>query len=628
MTITALDARDEYTAVAAQTVFNYTFKIYASSELDVYITPSGQDANDSTDITTAYTVDVATIGNPAGGFITLNSGASAGDLITIVSGMPYNRTVDYQNSGDFLPDTVDGDNDRQVSQIKQVQDLAGRSLFFQNSQQNASGLTLPLPLAQQYLRWKSDLSGIENVVGIPTNPQIVDVRSFGALIDGVTDDQAAIQAAVDSISAGVVYIPAGIALGSSRITIPEGVTVMGDGRGVTTYRLTAQDRAFVLPTGANLIDISVDADGLQAIEGSVVACGSNCLVSNVEVMNGYTGISCGAIPLATGSRFHNILTHDNTSRGIALDPFANGCIVDGVTSYSNGNGGILIGHGSFNNLVSNFVIYDINNAAIWVNQGCYGNKIHSGVIYSPAATTSVGINCTTASYRNTFDNIDIYGYERCLQVVNATVDGVYPSIVNAECNQNVFSRINGYGISTVSTNAYAVTFQQDTGVLTTNDNSIIDCEFDTYYGAFRNISDSANNCNIRGIVNQNIGSGGVMPGMKSTNVVKVSNVEGFEPRIRYSSSNFAIDSTGTKTVVISHGLDYTPAIGSIDARLIRETVVTDFAIDHIWVVAVTATDITARVEIGSASATGGAVASLSVVVDAISEAGFDCSRLT
>ena len=162
MTVTSLDARDEYTATAAQTVFNYTFKIYASSELDVYITPVGQEADDSADITTAYTVDPATVGNSAGGFITLNSGANSGDLVTIVSGMPYNRTVDYQNSGDFLPDTVDGDNDRQVSQIKQVADLANRSVLFPQSLQNASSLSLPLPDAGLYLRWKSDLTGLEN----------------------------------------------------------------------------------------------------------------------------------------------------------------------------------------------------------------------------------------------------------------------------------------------------------------------------------------------------------------------------------------------------------------------------------------------------------------------------------
>ena len=231
MTITALDARDEYTASASQTIFNYTFKIYASSELDVYITPSGQTASDSADLTTAYTVDPSTIGDPSGGFITLNAGTSAGDLVTIVSGMPYNRTVDYQNSGDFLPDTVDGDNDRQVSQIKQVADLAKRSLLFPQSLQNASSLDLPLPSSGLYLRWKPDLTGLENT-GAPgvTTPS----QSFGVVVDMIADT---------SLSIG-------------DFVVTTGYTTAGDGGGAN-YLIAASQ--------------AVDGYGDHALAGGAVA---------------------------------------------------------------------------------------------------------------------------------------------------------------------------------------------------------------------------------------------------------------------------------------------------------------------------------------------------------------------
>lgn len=143
MTITTLPARNEYTSTAGQTIFNYDFKIYVDTDLDVYVTPAGQDANDAADITTDYVVDVGTIGDENGGFITFNSPLNAGDLVTIVSAIPFNRTVDYQNNGDFIPTTVNGDNDRQVSQIKQNVEGVGRSIVWQESQQNVQSLTYP-----------------------------------------------------------------------------------------------------------------------------------------------------------------------------------------------------------------------------------------------------------------------------------------------------------------------------------------------------------------------------------------------------------------------------------------------------------------------------------------------------
>jgi len=317
MTITALDARDEYTASASQTIFNYTFKIYASSELDVYITPSGQSADDSTDITTAYTVDPSTIGDPSGGFITLDAGTSAGDLVTIVSGIPYNRTVDYQNSGDFLPDTVDGDNDRQVSQIKQVADLANRSLLFPQSLQNASSLDLPLPSSGLYLRWKTDLTGLENtgVPGVITPSQSfgvvadmiadtslspgewvittgyyvagdggganyliaasqavdgygdhtlaggtvallqtgvsVEVKQFGATGDGVTDDTAAFQAAIDSLAGQGGRLEAGVGkFLVSNVTV-EDVSIVGVGVGENDVPYDDDGTVFIITDTIN-----------------------------------------------------------------------------------------------------------------------------------------------------------------------------------------------------------------------------------------------------------------------------------------------------------------------------------------------------------------------------------------
>ncbi|MDG1997044.1 MAG: hypothetical protein P8J14_11155, partial [Emcibacteraceae bacterium] len=100
MTITTNPVRNSYVSGAGDTIFNYTFKIFLSSDLDVTV-------NDV--LTTSYVVDPNTIGDPSGGFITFNSPLSSGDEVVIVSGIPFNRTTDYQNNGDFRPEVVNAD---------------------------------------------------------------------------------------------------------------------------------------------------------------------------------------------------------------------------------------------------------------------------------------------------------------------------------------------------------------------------------------------------------------------------------------------------------------------------------------------------------------------------------------
>ena len=109
MTITTAPARNEYTANAGQTIFNYTFKIFSDTDLNVYITPQGEDFNDSLYLTTDYAVDPSGIHNEDGGFITLTTPTNQADLVTIVLNVPSSRTTDYQNNGDFRPDTVNAD---------------------------------------------------------------------------------------------------------------------------------------------------------------------------------------------------------------------------------------------------------------------------------------------------------------------------------------------------------------------------------------------------------------------------------------------------------------------------------------------------------------------------------------
>ena len=70
--------------------------------------------------------------------------------------------------------------------------------------------------------------------------QMVSVIDYGAVGDGVTDDTAAIQAAINAISStgGLVYIPPGIYKTTASITIPNGITLQGASFNKQTSRIS------------------------------------------------------------------------------------------------------------------------------------------------------------------------------------------------------------------------------------------------------------------------------------------------------------------------------------------------------------------------------------------------------
>lgn len=81
-----------------------------------------------------------------------------------------------------------------------------------------------------------------------------DVRDFGAVGDGATDDTVAIQAAIDAAGSGLVTFPSGIFMVRGLKLNNKGVAIRGDGRfGTRIKRLNGTDP---------LIDVSGTATGL------------------------------------------------------------------------------------------------------------------------------------------------------------------------------------------------------------------------------------------------------------------------------------------------------------------------------------------------------------------------------
>lgn len=121
MTITADSPRDQYTSGAGDTHFPITFAFELATDVVVYQTPAGQDPDPANDLlpTSAYTVTGAGYGT-VNRFITLTTGASINDTITIIRDMPLARTTDFLNSGEFAAADLNNQFDDVVAMIQQV----------------------------------------------------------------------------------------------------------------------------------------------------------------------------------------------------------------------------------------------------------------------------------------------------------------------------------------------------------------------------------------------------------------------------------------------------------------------------------------------------------------------------
>lgn len=164
MTISSETMKVSYAASGVTTSYAYTFKIFDDDELDVIVTDANGAETELT-LTTDYTVTGA--GVDAGGTIVLEDATDApsGSTLTIIRNVPYTQETDYTEGDDFPADSHEDALDKLLMQILQLKFGLSRCLIL-NRTSAYDDLTLPDPVSHSYLRWKSDLSGLENVTPV------------------------------------------------------------------------------------------------------------------------------------------------------------------------------------------------------------------------------------------------------------------------------------------------------------------------------------------------------------------------------------------------------------------------------------------------------------------------------
>jgi hypothetical protein len=183
MTLPANTRRDRYVASDGQTVFPYTFRIFAAA--DLVVERLRGNVTTTLQLTTHYTV--SGIGDDAGGNVTLTQGAEAGDIIAIVSNQPNQRSTDFTESGDFRAAALNAEFDRIWIAVQQVSQDVSRQITRPLSDPTASYVLPPAGVrANKYLAFASDGS-LAYPVAQPAGPNAAEAYWWAGTASGTAN---------------------------------------------------------------------------------------------------------------------------------------------------------------------------------------------------------------------------------------------------------------------------------------------------------------------------------------------------------------------------------------------------------------------------------------------------------
>ena len=154
MSLPVQTVRQLYNGNGSTTTFAIPFGFFASTNNVRVVKRSSLGVETTQAYGTHYTI-VSTN-------VVMNAAPASGEKILVIMDLDLAQVKSFSDNVSFLPSQMMDGLDRLAAQIQQVNELATRALKLSETS-TYTNLTLPDPTANRALRWKADLSGLENV---------------------------------------------------------------------------------------------------------------------------------------------------------------------------------------------------------------------------------------------------------------------------------------------------------------------------------------------------------------------------------------------------------------------------------------------------------------------------------
>jgi hypothetical protein len=416
-----------YLGNGSQTEFEYPFPIFASEDMLVHLGGAPQAAG--------FTIEGA--GESSGGRVTFDTAPPAGVIVTLQRRMKLERLTDFIEGGDFSAQAINTELDSLTAGLQQLErDQSPMLRYHEHETPGVTNLPDRTHRAGKALGFDGDGNPVAvslegsmappdfTAIGIGAATRtshdkfsdMVSIKDFGAIGDGLTDDTLAIQRALAAHDS--VFVPSGIYLITQPLELGSHQTLVGAGQ---TATIKANAMVNILEIGASYVTVQnlrLESGNIGIkLYGKNGPCVNNA-ISDVTTWQAQTGIL-----LDGGSDTNKPTYWNNFDRVLVAQPFVNGihllrtgagdtpnanrfhqCRVYSLGATTSGHG-LYVEEGSFNN---SFIDFEANvhpTALACVRVGYGSNKTLFVNLYTESTNEVPNIQLDAGSIETAIYNL-------------------------------------------------------------------------------------------------------------------------------------------------------------------------------------------------------------------------------